>query len=61
MILLKRGFLDGLDLSLIDNDAFNFVSGIRLSTDLNADDIVDGTDFALVDNNAANFIGVIAP
>ena len=57
----QNGFIDATDVSLIDNDAFNFVSGVRLSTDLNADNIVDETDFALVDNNAANFVGVIAP
>lgn len=52
--------IDGTDVSLIDNDASNFVSGY-VTTDLTGDNFVDGTDFAIADNNAANFISAIVP
>ncbi len=52
--------IDGLDLSLIDNDAFAFSSGY-LVTDLNGDEIVDATDLALCDINAGNFVSVVRP
>ncbi|MBK9229170.1 MAG: hypothetical protein IPL67_19450 [Ignavibacteria bacterium] len=35
--------IDGTDLSEIDNDAFNFESGYRV-TDVNGDNITDGSD-----------------
>lgn len=56
----QDGAVDASDLSLIDNDATNFVSGY-VPTDINGDSFVDGTDFAITDNNAANFAGVIRP
>ena len=52
--------VDATDLSLIDNDAFNFVGGY-VSTDLTGDEFVDATDFAIADNNAANFVSAILP
>lgn len=57
----QDGIVDGVDLSLIDNDASNFVTGDRLPADLNADSVVDGSDFLFVDNNSSNFIGVSRP
>ncbi len=54
------GFVDAADASLVDNDAFNFVSGYVL-TDLNCDSTVDATDAAYADNNAFNFVGVVRP
>ncbi len=56
----QDGTVDGADNSLIDNDAFNFVSGY-VPTDLNGDLSTDGTDATFSDNNAFNFIGVIRP
>jgi hypothetical protein len=56
----KDGAIDGSDISLIDNDASNFIGGYVV-TDLNGDLFVDGSDFSIADNNAANFIGVIRP
>ncbi|MBK6504278.1 MAG: SBBP repeat-containing protein [Ignavibacteria bacterium] len=56
----QDGTVDASDLSLIDNDAVNFVTGY-VSTDLNGDNFVDATDFSLADNNAINFVGVIRP
>jgi len=56
----QDGIVDGADAALIDNDAFNFVTGY-VATDLNCDDVVDGTDAAFADNNTFNFVGVIRP
>jgi hypothetical protein len=56
----QDGTVDATDVSTIDNDAGNFVSGYVV-TDLTGDDFVDGTDFAIADNNAANFVGAITP
>jgi hypothetical protein len=56
----QDGFIDGTDNNLIDNDAYNFISGY-VKTDLNGDDFVDATDFSISDNNANSFIGKITP
>ncbi len=56
----QDGIIDITDISLIDNDAFNFVTG-NVVTDLNCDGIVDGNDIIYADNNALNFIGVMHP
>lgn len=52
--------IDGTDAGLIDNDAFNFISGFVV-TDLTGDYAVDASDAAIADNNAFAFIGVIVP
>ncbi len=56
----QDGTVDATDVSTIDNDAANFVSGYVV-TDLTGDNFVDGTDFAIADNNAANFVSVVRP
>ena len=56
----QDGLIDIADLSLIDNDVFNFNSGY-IPTDANGDNLTDIADYALTDNNAANFVGVITP
>ncbi len=56
----QDGTVDATDVSNIDNDASNFVSGY-VASDLTGDDFVDGTDFAIADNNAANFVSVAKP
>jgi hypothetical protein len=56
----QDGTIDGSDGSLVDNDAFNFVSGY-VSTDVNNDGFVDASDASYVENNSSNFIGVIRP
>ncbi|MBK8983619.1 MAG: hypothetical protein IPM38_15220 [Ignavibacteria bacterium] len=48
------------DLSLTDNDAFNFETDY-LNTDVNGDNITDVTDLVLIDNNAINFIRMQRP
>ena len=56
----QDGIIDGNDLSLIDNDASNFISGYVV-TDLNGDLFVDAADLSIVDNNTINAIVVIRP
>ena len=56
----KDGQVDVTDLVLIDNDAYNLVTGY-VETDVTGDNFVDITDFALVDNNGLNFVGAIVP
>ncbi|MBV6480266.1 MAG: hypothetical protein HGGPFJEG_03123 [Ignavibacteria bacterium] len=56
----QDGTVDATDVSTIDNDAANFVSGYVV-TDLTGDDFVDGSDFSITDNNAASFVSVVTP
>jgi len=56
----QDGSVDATDLSSIDNDAFNFVTGY-VQTDITGDDLVDASDAAIADNNAFNFISAIVP
>jgi hypothetical protein len=56
----KDGTVDAADLSLIDNDAFNFVSGY-VQTDVTGDNTADASDASVTDNNAFNFVGRITP
>ena len=50
----------GDDLAIIDNDAYNSLSGYVIS-DLNGDNFVDGTDLVIVDNNALKFVTIVRP
>jgi hypothetical protein len=52
--------IDGADLSLIDNDASNFMKGY-IATDVNGDNLADGSDLAITDNNASAFVQVMKP
>ncbi len=56
----QDGSIDVSDISLIDNDSFNFASGY-IATDLDCNDVVDLSDIAFADNNALNFVGEVAP
>jgi len=56
----QDGSVDATDVSLVDNDATNFISGY-VATDLNGDYFIDGSDFSIGDNNAFNFVNVIRP
>lgn len=56
----QNGSVDISDVSEIDNDAFNFVSGY-VPSDLNGDNVSDVTDLALCDNNVFNFVGAVMP
>ncbi|MBV6477873.1 MAG: hypothetical protein HGGPFJEG_00618 [Ignavibacteria bacterium] len=57
----QDGIVDATDLSLVDNDASNFVTGEYVITDLNFDQVVDGVDAVFSDNNASNFVTRQAP
>jgi protocatechuate 3,4-dioxygenase beta subunit len=56
----KDGWVDGLDLNRIDNDAANFSYGYNLS-DVNGDGWTDGLDMNIVENNSARFIYAVTP
>jgi hypothetical protein len=56
----RDGTVDATDVSLVDNDALNFVTGYVV-TDLSGDYYVDGADFLIADNNAGLFATVIQP
>ena len=57
----QDGYVDPLDMSLIDQDSFNYVSGIALATDINGDHYVDPLDMSIADQNSFNYIGVMRP
>ncbi|MEO6694724.1 MAG: hypothetical protein ABIY50_08695, partial [Ignavibacteria bacterium] len=56
----QDGIIDGADAALVDNAAFNFLTGY-VSPDVNGDRIVDGSDALITDNNVANFVMKITP
>ena len=56
----QDGAIDLSDASLIDNDAFNYLSGY-LPADVNGDEIVDVSDAVFADNNGFNFVGKVTP
>ncbi len=57
----QDGYVDPLDLSMVDGDSFNYVSGRALSTDVNGDGYVDPLDLSIVDQNSFNYVGVRLP
>lgn len=57
----QDGYVDPLDLSLVDQDSFNYVSGSGLSTDVNGDQYVDPLDLSIVDQNSFNYVGIQRP
>lgn len=56
----QDGTIDASDLSGVENDLSNSVSGY-VPSDLNGDDFVDASDLSLVENNAALGVSVITP
>lgn len=56
----RDGSVDVSDLSMIDNDANNFVSGY-VSTDINGDNFVELSDLVIADNNSLNFVTIVRP
>jgi hypothetical protein len=57
----QDGYVDPLDLSLVDQDSFNYVAGRAVVTDINGDGFVDPLDLSIVDQNSFNYIGVKLP
>ena len=57
----QDGYVDPLDMSLIDQDSFNYVSGTGLATDVNGDHFVDPLDMSIADQNSFNYVGIKRP
>jgi hypothetical protein len=56
----QDGFIDTADMTPVDNDSFNYLSGY-LSSDTNGDGVIDTGDMTIVDNNAANYVATAHP
>lgn len=56
----KDDIIDASDVSDVDNDALNAVSGY-VKTDLTGDDFVDSADLSIVDNNSLNSVSLLRP
>lgn len=56
----QDGSVDLSDVSLIDNNSYNFAAGY-LRTDANGDGITDISDLTIADNNAFNFVSMKRP
>lgn len=52
--------VDVLDLRLVENDVFNFVTGY-VNTDVTGDNVADALDLVIIDNNAFNFVSRVRP
>jgi len=59
--LTGNGFIDGSDISLVENDAFFAIQGRYIPADLNADEIVDASDLNIVDANSDGSVYTIHP
>ncbi len=57
----QDGYVDPLDLSLIDQDSFNYMAGRSVSSDVNGDGFVDPLDLSITDQNSFNYVGVQRP
>lgn len=56
----QDGIIDTADMTPVDNDASNYITGY-LNTDVNGDGAIDTGDMTTVDNNANNYIVSQAP
>ena len=56
----QDGVIDGADVSVIDNDAAEFITGYSV-TDITGDGIVDGSDVLIAGNNSADFVVAVKP
>lgn len=57
----QDGYVDPLDLSMVDQDSFNYLSGRYVPTDVNGDGYVDPLDLSITDQNSFNYVGVQKP
>jgi hypothetical protein len=57
----QDGYVDPLDLSLVDQDSFNYLSGRSFATDVNGDGYADPLDISIVDQNSFNYVGIQQP
>lgn len=56
----QSGNVDATDLSLVENDAIDFITGY-VKTDVNGDNVVDAIDLSIIDFNAFNFVSKMTP
>ena len=56
----QDGSIDSADMSPIDNDAMNYISGYT-AADINGDGSIDSADMTSIDNNVANYVTLITP
>ena len=56
----QDGTIDASDVSEVDNDGYNSLSGY-IRTDVTGDDFVDAADVSIVDNNAFNSVSAVTP
>lgn len=56
----QDGNVDAADLSAVDNDVFNFISGY-VRTDVTGNNVTDANDLAITDNNVFNFVHKLIP
>ena len=56
----QNGSIDAIDISSVDNDAFNFVTGYVV-TDVTGNNVTDATDLAITDNNTFNYVSKVTP
>ena len=56
----QDGTIDTADMTAIENDSFNFMSGY-LNTDVNGDGVIDTGDMTNIVNNSYNFVGTAHP
>jgi hypothetical protein len=57
----QDGYVDPLDLSMVDQDSYNYIAGRALATDLNGDGYIDPLDLSICDQNSYNYVGVKLP
>jgi hypothetical protein len=57
----QDGYVDPLDLSIVDQASFNYEVGRALAADVTGDGYVDPLDLAIVDKNSFNYVGVQSP
>ena len=57
----QDGYVDPLDLAIVDDASFNYRSGLGLASDVNGDGYVDPLDLSIVDQNSYNYVGVCRP
>ena len=57
----QDGYVDPLDLSMIDQDSYNYASGRALATDLKGDGYIDPLDLSICDQNSYNYVGIKIP
>lgn len=56
----RDGSVELSDISIADNDAFQFATGY-IQSDVNGDNSTDITDLAIIDNNAFGFVQIVRP